>query len=191
MGAVTATASRVRPAALPRYKSQINRRSSLVVARVAKRTWGWRIRRIYPGDSLLVRATLAALNWVALRCEIMIDKSREQWLKDMQDYFKEVQSYNTTVMTVGYATFFGLLIFLQDKVKSPLVFWAGLFVAISAGTFVAYELVNQIKLALETRRVGKEGQLFFRYWAWFFIPSLMLAAVGVALLVYLFLCSLR
>jgi hypothetical protein len=121
----------------------------------------------------------------------MRDQAREQWLKDVQDYFKEVQSYNATVITVGYATFFGLLIFLQEKIRSPLLFWAGLCVALSAGTFVAYELVNQIRLALEMRQAGKEGKLFFRYWAGFFIPSLALATAGVALLVYLFLGNLR
>ena len=97
----------------------------------------------------------------------MTDQSREQWLKDTQDYFREVQSYNTTVITVGYATFFGLLFFLQDKVKSPLLFWAGLFVALSAAIFVAFELINNIKFALDTRKAGAEGKRFFRYWAFF------------------------
>jgi hypothetical protein len=112
----------------------------------------------------------------------MTDQSREQWLKDMRDSFKEVHSYNITIITVGYATFFGLLIFLQDKVKSPLLFWAGLFVALSAAVFVAYELVNHIKLALDMRRAGQDGKQFFRYWAAFFIPSVALAAAGAAFL---------
>ena len=117
----------------------------------------------------------------------MTDQSREQWLKDSQDYFREVQSYNTTIITVGYATFFALLVFLQDKVKSPLIFWAGLLVAISAAIFVSYELANQIKLAWELRRLGDEGKRFFRFWACFFIPSLLLAVAGACLLDYLFL----
>ena len=120
----------------------------------------------------------------------MTEQSREQWLKDTQNYFREVQSYNTTVITVGYATFFGLLLFLQDKVKSPLLFWAGLFVAISAAVFVSYELVNHFKLALDMRKAGAEGKRFFRYWASFFIPSVLLAAAGAGLLVYVFLCNL-
>jgi hypothetical protein len=120
----------------------------------------------------------------------MTDQSREQWLKDTQDYFHQVQSYNTTIITVGYATFFGLLFFLQDKVQSPLLFWAGLFVALSAAIFVAYELASNIKLALDMRKSGAEGKRFFRYWASFFIPSVLLAATGAGLLVYLFLCKL-
>jgi hypothetical protein len=120
----------------------------------------------------------------------MTDQSREQWLKDTQDYFHQVQSYNTTIITVGYATFYGLLFFLQDKVQSPLLFWAGLFVALSAAIFVAYELASNIKLALDMRKSGAEGKRFFRYWASFFIPSVLLAATGAGLLVYLFLCKL-
>ena len=120
----------------------------------------------------------------------MTDQSRDQWLKDTQDYFRSVQSYNTTVITVGYASFFGLLFFLQDKVQSSLLFWAGLFVALSAAVFVAYELINNIKLALDARRAGAQGKRFFRYWASFFIPSVLLAATGAGLLVYLFLCKL-
>lgn len=121
----------------------------------------------------------------------MTNQSRDQWLKDTQEHFREVQSYNTTVITVGYATFFALLAFLQDKVKSPLIFWAGLLVALSAALFVGYELSNQIKQALEVRRTGAEGKRFFRFWAWFFIPSVLLAACGASLLVYLFLAALR
>lgn len=120
----------------------------------------------------------------------MTDQSREQWLKETQDAFRDVQSYNTTIITVGYATFFGLLFFLQDKVHSKLLFWAGLFVTLSAAIFVAYELTNNIKLALDMRKAGAEGKRFFRYWASFFIPSVLFAAAGGALLVYLFLCNL-
>jgi glycosyltransferase involved in cell wall biosynthesis len=120
----------------------------------------------------------------------MIDQSREQWLKDTQDYFREIQSYNTTIITVGYATFFGLLFFLQDKVHSQLLFWAGLFVALSAAIFVVFELINNIKLALDICKAGAEGKRFFRYWAFFFILSVLLAVAGSALLVYLFLCKL-
>lgn len=120
----------------------------------------------------------------------MTDQTREQWLKDTQDYFREVQSYNTTVISVGYATFFGLLFFLQDKVHSKLLFWAGLFVTFSAAIFVAYELISNIKLALDMRKAGAEDKRFFRYWASFFIPSALLAAAGGGLLVYLFLYNL-
>lgn len=119
----------------------------------------------------------------------MTDQARDQWLKDTQDYFREVRSFNTTVITVGYATFFGLLFFLKDRVTSPILFWAGLFVVLSAAIFVAYELINNIKLALQTRKAGAEGKRFFRYWVWFFIPSVLLAA-GTSLLVYVFLSSL-
>lgn len=120
----------------------------------------------------------------------MSNQSREQWLKDTQEYFREVQSYNTAVITIGYATFFGLLFFLQDKVHSKLLFWAGLSVALSAVIFVAYELISNIKLALDMLKSGAEGKRFFRFWALFFIPSMLLAVIGVGLLVFLFLCNL-
>jgi hypothetical protein len=123
----------------------------------------------------------------------MIDETREQWLKDIDAYFKSVKSYNTTVISIGYATYFGLLVFLHDatRAKSALMFWSGLFVAISAIIFVAYELITNIKLSLETRKAGAEGRRFFRFWAFFFIPSLLLAAAGILILVIMFLRELR
>ena len=120
----------------------------------------------------------------------MTEQSREQWLKDSQDYFRDVQSYNNTIITVGYGTFFGLLLFLQDKVKSALLFWAGLLVAASAALFVAFELTNHIKLAWSMYKIGSIEKRFFRLWAFFFVPAVLLAVAGAALLVYLYLCNL-
>ena len=120
----------------------------------------------------------------------MTNKEQEQWLKNSQDYFKEVKAYNTAVMTVGYATFFGLLIFLQKSINSPLLFWAGFFIILSVIIFISHELVNQIKLSLDLRILDTEGKRQFRYWAWFFIPSLLFAVTGIVLLVYLFLSHL-
>ena len=120
----------------------------------------------------------------------MADQPHDQWLQETQTYFREVQAYNTTVITVGYATFFGLLFFLHDKVESPLLFWAGLLVILSAAFFVAFELIANIKLALELRKIGAEGNRFFRFWAAFFIPSVLLAAAGAVLLIIVFLRNL-
>jgi hypothetical protein len=122
----------------------------------------------------------------------MTDESREQWLKDIDDYFNRVKSYNTTVISIGYATYFGLLVFLHDatRAKSALMFWSGLFVALSAIIFVAYELITNIKLSLETRKAGAEGRRFFRFWSFFFIPSLLFAAAGIFILVIMFLREL-
>ena len=52
-------------------------------------------------------------------------------------------------------------------------------------------LITNIKLSLETRKAGAEGRRLFRFWAFFFIPSLLLAAAGILLLVFMFLCELR
>jgi hypothetical protein len=122
----------------------------------------------------------------------MTDESRVQWLKDIDDYFNRVKSYNTTVISIGYATYFGLVVFLHDaaRAKSALMFWSGLLVALSAIIFVAYELITNIKLSLETRKAGAEGRRFFRFWAFFFIPSLLLAAAGILVLVIMFLREL-
>jgi hypothetical protein len=51
----------------------------------------------------------------------MTDESREQWLKDIDDYFNRVKSYNTTVISIGYATYFGLLVFctMQQGPRVP------------------------------------------------------------------------
>ena len=51
----------------------------------------------------------------------MIDETREQWLKDIDAYFKSVKSYNTTVIPIGYATYFGLLVFctMQQGPRVP------------------------------------------------------------------------
>ena len=110
----------------------------------------------------------------------MTDETREQWLKDSDAYFKSVKSYNTTIISIGYATYFGLLVFLYDatRAKSVLMFWSGLFVTLSAMIFVAYELITNIKLSLETRKTGAEGRRFFRFWAFFFSTH---SGVGTAL----------
>ena len=116
---------------------------------------------------------------------------REQWLKDSENYFRSVQSYNSTVITIGFGTFFGLLLFLQGKVSNKLLFIASILIIISAGIFITFELINNISLAIQTSRLGKEGKRFFRFWAWFFIPSVFLAVVAIILLVSLFVSNLH
>jgi len=76
-------------------------------------------------------------------------------------------------------------LFVSQKTSSPLIFWALLFLVSSAAIFVSYELIANIRLAVETRRAGKEGKRFFRFWTTFFVPSLALAVIGLALLVWL------
>ena len=122
----------------------------------------------------------------------MNEQSRNQWLEESEAYFKQIQAYNSSVVSFGYVTFFGLLVFLRDadKTKDVLLFWAGLFVALSAIFFVGYELIEQIRLSLETRKLGIDGRRFFRFWAFFFIPSVILAAMGVLCLLWLFLREL-
>ena len=115
---------------------------------------------------------------------------RDEWLQESQEYFREVQAYNTTIITVGYGTFFALLLFLQDKAPGRHLFLAGLLVAVSAAVFVAYELTAQIRLAWGLRKIGAEGQRFFRHWAAFFIPSLLLAIAGATILIVAFLGQL-
>lgn len=46
------------------------------------------------------------------------NEDREKWLEDTESYFRNVQSYNTTIITVGYATFFALLAFVHEKAPS-------------------------------------------------------------------------
>jgi hypothetical protein len=120
----------------------------------------------------------------------MTDPTSEQWLKDIQAYFREVQSYNTTVITVGYATFFGLLAFLEDKIDSWLLFVAGLLIAISAVIFAGYELVRNIHRAWEAHKIAADDKSFSRFWFICFTSSVMSAAVGVGLLLWLFLGKL-
>ena len=122
----------------------------------------------------------------------MNDQSRNQWLEESEAYFKQIKAYNSSVVSFGYVTFFGLLVFLRDadKTKDVLLFWAGLFVALSAIFFVGYELIEQIRLSLEMRKLGIDGRRFFRFWAFFFIPSVILAAMGVLCLLWLFLREL-
>ncbi|MEE8190116.1 MAG: hypothetical protein V3T79_00810 [Candidatus Scalindua sediminis] len=118
------------------------------------------------------------------------DSKRAQWLKDSEKYFRHVQSYNRTVITVGYATFFAALLFLSEKTSSPLVFWALLFLVVSAAIFVTYEMVTAITLAVQASKAGKEGKRLFRFWAAFFVPSLLLGVIGLAILVGIILCQL-
>lgn len=118
------------------------------------------------------------------------DSNRAQWLKDSEEFFRQVRSYNATVITVGYATFFAALFFLSEKTSSRLVFWALLFLVVSAAIFVTYEMVAAITLAVQASKAGKEGKRLFRFWAAFFVPSLLLGVLGLILLVGLILCEL-
>jgi hypothetical protein len=80
----------------------------------------------------------------------MNERSRNQWLEESEAYFKQIKAYNSSVVSFGYVTLFGLLVFLRDadKTKDVLLFWAGLLVALSAIIFVGYELIEQIRLSL-------------------------------------------
>ena len=118
------------------------------------------------------------------------DSERIQRLKDSEEIFRNVKSYNTTVITVGYATFFAALLFLSDKTCSPLVYWALLALVISAAIFVAYEMFSSIFLAAQVSKAGREGKHMFRFWSAFFIPSLVLGVLGLGILVWLILSKL-
>jgi hypothetical protein len=118
------------------------------------------------------------------------DESREQWLRDCESFFRSVQSYNSTAITIGYGTFFGLLLFLQGKVNARLLYVAALCMVISGSLFVGFELFQNVKLALQAQKAGKLSNQLFRFWAAFFIPALLFALCGVGTLVYLFLCNL-
>jgi hypothetical protein len=116
---------------------------------------------------------------------------RDQWLRDTENYFRQIQSYNSTVITVGYGTFFGLLLFLQGKVDGKKLLIAAILILGSAACFVGYELHNNIKTAIQISKIGNEGKRMFRYWAWYFVPSLLLAVSAVGLLACLFIGALR
>lgn len=118
------------------------------------------------------------------------NNEREQWLKDSEEFFHQVKTYNTTVITIGYATFFAALIFLSNKTSSSLVYWAILALVLSAAIFVAYKMISNITLAVKASKAGKENKRMFRFWAAFFIPSLTLGVLGLAILVWLVLCNL-
>lgn len=100
-----------------------------------------------------------------------------------------MQSCNTTAITVGYATFFAALFFVAEKTNSKLVFWALLAVVCSAEIFVAYEMISTISLAVKASKAGTEENRQFRFWAAFFIPSLLLGVLGLVLLVGIILCQ--
>ena len=117
-------------------------------------------------------------------------KEREEWLADTEKFFQQVKSYNTTIISIGYATIFGCLLFLSGKTDSPLLFWAILALVVSAAIFTSYEVFNTIRMANACRIAGKEGKRFFRRWICFFGPSLFLAVASLAVLVVLVLCEL-
>lgn len=119
-----------------------------------------------------------------------MNQEREKWLEDTEKAFNHVKSYNTTIITIGYATFFAVLLFLKDKVDNSLTKYSLIFIVISAAIFASYELMNSIKSAVEWSKHGKEGKRFFRLWASFFIPSLILAAIAVVLIIVNLLCYL-
>ena len=107
------------------------------------------------------------------------------WERAMEKMFDRAKSYNSTVISVGYATFFGCLVFLSNKVESSLVYWALLLVIGSALIFVMYEIAFNIKMARHFAKSGEVGEKHYRLWPVFFVPSLLLGFAGLGLLVWL------
>jgi len=95
------------------------------------------------------------------------------------------QAYNERIMTVGYATFFGLLFFLRERTSHWLLIVACIAMALSASAFIVFELRRQIYYS----KVGSgERPLGFnpaRHWKWHFWISLTLAGFGVLSLFWL------
>ena len=119
-----------------------------------------------------------------------MNPEREKWLEDTEKAFNHVKSYNTTIITIGYATFFAVLLYLKDKVDNSLTKYSLIFIVASAAIFSSYELFNAIKSAVEWSKHGKEGKRFFRFWASFFIPSLLLSVIAIILIMINLLCYL-
>ncbi len=111
----------------------------------------------------------------------------DTWKRETEEVFGKAKAYNSTIITVGYGTFFACLFYLRKGANSVLVFWALIAVIASAVIFVAYEIVSNIQIARTVSKTGEEGKRFYRYWPRFFVPSLLLGVTGVSLLVVLLL----
>lgn len=96
------------------------------------------------------------------------------------DFFERVKSYNTTIISIGYGTFFAILLIAEKNVPHPILKYSFIAILISASTFLLYEIINQVIFAWQTRKVGPEWR--FRYWSVFFITSFLFGLSGVILL---------
>ncbi len=66
------------------------------------------------------------------------------YVKSIQESFKEIDSYNTKVATMGYATFFGLSTLVDDVVDKQLLVYAVSFISISVFFFVFHEVFRML-----------------------------------------------
>lgn len=118
----------------------------------------------------------------------MTEKSQSKNnIENTREYFRQVKSYNTSIITIGYASFFAVLFYLREHLENNLTKYALICIVISASIFTLYELSNTIRQAHELNKHNREEN-FFRFWCCFFYPSLFLAVVAVILIIINLVC---
>ena len=115
----------------------------------------------------------------------------EEQKKSNEEFFQQTQNYNKSIVTVGYATFFGVLLYLSGKGVAPSeIKWALLALVASALVFVLWELWRQIDMSFEASKAGQFHKQYFRTWGITFFTSVLLGLIAVATIVYVLLVKL-
>lgn len=120
------------------------------------------------------------------------DKDLDKWQRTIDDMAQRVKSYNHAVVSVGYATFFGALVFLEKSAPSPWVYIALLLIVVSASIFAVYALIEEVVTIFKVRSVDRHwgGLQGYKRWALFFLTSLLCAVVAVAIIIFIIICNI-
>lgn len=112
------------------------------------------------------------------------DKDLDKWQRTTDEMAQRVKTYNHAVVSVGYATFFGALVFLEKSAPSPWVYVALLLIVVSASIFSVHALIEEVVTIFKIRSVDNRwgGLQGYKRWALFFLASLLCAVVAVAII---------
>ena len=80
----------------------------------------------------------------------------EAQIKVMSASYEKAMAYTNLITVAGYASFFGLWQITKDKLSNDYAIWAALLVAISAATFVFFEVT---KSYFQSRNIQKLNRI--------------------------------
>jgi hypothetical protein len=71
----------------------------------------------------------------------MIDRDQLNVQKELLAHaYSQAQAYTNVVLLAGYAGFFAIWAFLKPDLSKSQIFWSGLLIALSLGTYVLWEV---------------------------------------------------
>ncbi len=71
-------------------------------------------------------------------------EENESFLKTVKEEFQILNQYNTTIISVGFASFFAMAVFVKDGADKTFFLWAIISMSISISIFVIHELIRSL-----------------------------------------------